>query len=75
MMRVNSAGADWLLLKGMINSEIDKSRSLLESPLDVERTSHERGRISAFRFLLDQVEPEKTPETKDVDYGFSAGNE
>ena len=74
-MRVNPAGADWLLIKTMIRDQIDKSRELLESPLDMERTSHERGRISAFRFLLDQVEPEKTPETKDVDYGFSAGNE
>lgn len=66
---VNPVGADWLNLRNKIMGEIDASRDKLETALPVEQTVFERGRVAAFRQLIEFVEPVRTPDTEDVNYG------
>lgn len=66
---VNKAGADWQNISKWIVGEIDAAHSKLESPLAFEQTVFERGRIAALRSLVEFVEPTRTPNTEDVNYG------
>ena len=46
----------WLLLKARVESEIERQRSALESPLDAQLTAEVRGQIKALRMVLELPE-------------------
>lgn len=67
-MKVNEHGADWLMLRLMIESEITALSNQLLEPLDIVETSQLRGRIGALKWLVQQVEPPKTPSAEAINY-------
>lgn len=69
-MHVNTSGADWIIVRRWLNTEIEAAQSRLESPaLDFTLTQFERGRLAAWRSVLDWAEPRKPPEVEDQNYG------
>jgi hypothetical protein len=67
-MKVNKAGADWLLVRAWVDGEIASARGRLEGQQSENSTNYERGQIAVLRRLLREVEPEAMAEIEDPNY-------
>lgn len=71
MSKVNKAGTDWLILKAEINSRIGRMQEDMLSLLPPEEYHRCRGAILMARELIEWVEPNTPPTTKEEDYDIS----